>query len=234
MSRPGASSPGAGPVVDGYLEEIAARLPGSRRGHAGIVAELRAGLLDAVDAHRFAGLSPAEAVQTAVREFGDPALVADAFRAEIAATQARRVAVALLATGPLVGLLWIATALTSDLHTVWQWSSMPAGLRVGVQLVAVSAGVTAWAAVLSIAATGRLTRRLRDRPRRAPTAAAVAAFGAVGADGIGLVLLAAQLAAGTGELAVLPATAAAVASVTRLVLARRAAVQCLATRTSLT
>jgi len=89
-------------------------------------------------------------------------------------------------------------------------------------------------AVLSIAATGRLTRWLPASPRRAPTAAAVAGFAAVGADALGLALLAAALATTPGRLAPLPAAAATAASLTRLLLARRAAHRCLAIRASLT
>jgi hypothetical protein len=94
--------------------------------------------------------------------------------------------------------------------------------------------VTAWAALLGIATTGRLTRWLPARPRRAPTAAAVAGFGAVGADGLGLVLLVAQLAAAPGRLSPLPAAVAAAASLARLLFARRAARRCLTIRASLT
>ena len=202
------------------------------------MAELRSGLLDAADAHRSAGLPPAQATLAAIREFGAPAQVAEGFRAEIAACQARRVAVALLITGPLVGLLWIATAVTSRLGihfaAPWQWTGLSPGLRVGLPLVAVAAGVTAWAALLGIATTGRLTRWLPPRPRRAPTAAAVAGFGAVGADGLGLALLAAQLATDPGKLSPVLAVAAAAASLARLMLARRAAGRCLAIRASLT
>src|SRR5450755_1014937 len=115
MSRPGPPAHTAGPAVEGYLAEVTARLPGAARAQEGIVGELRSGLLDAADAHRSAGLPPAQATRAAIREFGSPARVAEGFRAEIAAGQARRVAVALLVTGPLVGLLWIATAMTSHL-----------------------------------------------------------------------------------------------------------------------
>ncbi len=94
--------------------------------------------------------------------------------------------------------------------------------------------VTAWAALLGIAATGRLTRWLPARPRRAPTAAAVAGFSAVGADGLGLALLAVQLATAPGRLSPVLASAAAAASLARLMLARRAARNCLAIRASLT
>jgi hypothetical protein len=229
--------------VDGYLAEVAARLAGPARARAGIVAELRSGLLDAADAHRSAGLPPAQAARAAIREFGDPDRVADGFRAEIAAGQARRVSLALLVTGPLVGLLWIATAAGSHLGLrpalPWPGTSgspglgMGSGLGAGICLVAIAALVTAWAAAVGIAATGRATRWLPAEPRRAPTAAAVAGFGAIGADGVGLLLLAAELAVAPGRLALAPAAAAAVASLARLLLARRAARRCLALRTSL-
>lgn len=237
MSPPGAPAPAAGLAVERYLAEVTARLPGPVRARSGIVAELRSGLLDAIDSHRAAGLPPARAAQAAIREFGEPGRVAEGFRAEIAAIQARRVAVVLLATGPLIGLLWIATAVASHLAigpaSFGRWASPPAGLGVGMLLVAVTVAVTIWGALLGIAVTGRLSRWLPARPRRAPTAAAVAGFGAVGADALGLALLAAELAIAPGKLSPLPAAAAAAASLARLLLARRAARRCLAMRASL-
>ena len=89
MRRPVSSSSDAGPVIEQYLAEFSARLPGSRRALSGIVAELRSGLLDAKDARQSAGLPPAEAAEAAIREFGDPVELAGAFRAEVAASQAR-------------------------------------------------------------------------------------------------------------------------------------------------
>ena len=236
MTADGQPGPG-GLAVDSYLAELKARLPGPARTRAGIVAELRSGLMDAADAHRSAGLPPAQAALAAIAEFGEPAQVADGFRAEIAAGQARRVAASLLVTGPLVGLLWIATATTSHLTIGpvlgWHQAGTFPGFGVGIYLVAVAAGVTAWGAVVGIAVTSRLTRWLPSRPRRAPTAAAVAGYSAVCADALGLVLLAAVLAATPGKLSLLPAAAAAVASLARLLLARRAARQCLTLRASL-
>ena len=197
------------------------------------MAELRSGLIDAADAYRSAGLPAAQATRTAISEFGDPAQIADAFRAEIAASQARRVAVILLATGPLVGVLWVAAAAASRvgvrLGAPWQW----AGLSPVLHLVVAAIGVTACAALVGIATTGRLTRWLPARPRGAPLAAAVAGFGAMGADGLGLALLAGQLATAPGRLSPALATAAAVASLARLVLAGRASRRCLEIRASL-
>jgi hypothetical protein len=107
------------------------------------------------------------------------------------------------------------------------------GLKVGVLMVAIAAGVTAGGALFGIAATGRLTRWLPALPRRAPAAAAVAGFGAVGADALGLALLGFQLATAAGTLSPWPAAAAAAASVVRLLFARRAARRCLAIRAGL-
>ena len=237
MTRPGTAvpslpGPGSSPAMERYLAEVTARLPGPARARAGIVAELRSGLLDAADAHQGAGLPPGRAAAAAISEFGDPAGIAAAFRAEIAARQARRVALALLVTGPLVGLLWIAEALSGHAAAQpgrpWPWAAPAPGL-----LLAVAVGVTAWAAMIGIAYTGRLTRWLPARPRRAPAAAAVAGFGAMGADGLGLMLLAAQIATAPGRLTPALAAAAAAASLARLMLAGRSARRCLASRASL-
>jgi hypothetical protein len=234
MSAPEAT----GPAVESYLAEIAALLPGPPRGHASIMAELGSGLLDAAAAHRSAGLPPARADFAAIREFGDPGQVAAGFVAEIATRQARRAAVALLASGPLVGLLWVATARASHLgipaDPIARWADLPPGLRIGAALVAIAAVVTALTACLGIAVTGRLTRWLRPSPVRAPTAAAAAGVGAVSAEMIGLALLAAQAASTPGRLPAALAGAAAAAGLSRLLLARHSARQSLMLRRILT
>jgi hypothetical protein len=234
MSCPGALAPGADPAVEHYLAEIAAQLPGSRRACCNIVAELRSGLLDATDAHCAAGLPPSAAAQAAIDEFGHPARVADSFRTEIASGLARHAALVMLVTGPLVGALWIITAGASHLAPQLRWADLSPALQVGVPLVAIAVGVTAGGALFGIAATGRLSRWLPALPRRAPAAAAVAGFGAVGADALGLALLGIQLATAAGTLSPWPATAAAAASVARLLFARRAARRCLTIRAGLT
>jgi hypothetical protein len=234
MNRMDGPAPDTEPAVERYLAQVTARLPGSLRAHPDIVAELRSGLLDATDAHCSAGLPLAEAIQAALGEFGDPGEVADGFRAEIAAGLARRASFALLVTGPLVGLLWIVTAVASHLTPHLQWADSSPALQVGLPLVVIAAGVTACGALFGIAATGRLTRWLPGLPRRAPAAGAVAGFGAVGADALGLALLGIQLVTAAGQLSGWPAAAAAAASIARLIFARRAARRCLAIRAGLT
>jgi hypothetical protein len=147
------------------------------RERAGILAELRGGLLDAVDAHRDAGWSAAAAIE----EFGDPGLIAAAFGPGLALGQARRVAVGLLVTGPVVGLLWATAATASHIGSrrapPWHWvGALPGSLMVFPLVAAIAIAV--WTALFTIAATGRATRWLPDRPRLAPGTAAVAGFGA--------------------------------------------------------
>jgi hypothetical protein len=224
-------------MLDGYLTEVAARLPGPARARADIIAELRGGLLEAADAHRDAGLPAGNAAAAAIREFGDPRQIADAFRPGLALSQARRVALTLLGTGPLIGLLWAATALASHIgiqHAPpWQWAGAPPAAPVVFPLAAAAIVIAVWTAVFTIATTGRLTRWLPDRPRLAPSTAAVAGVAAAVADLAVFVLLASQLAAAPGALAPAPAAAAALASATRLSLAGRAARRCLAARAAL-
>jgi hypothetical protein len=241
-ARPAAPLPragtGQGPGIESYLAEVAARLPGPARAQGDIVAELRAGLLDAFDARRSAGLPPAEAAAAAVSEFGDPRQVAGAFRPELAARSARRVAITLVATGPLIGLLWAVAVMASHLgirHAPpWQWAGAPPGSLVAFPLAAGALAVTVWAALFTVAATGNLTRWLPFRARLAPAAAAIAGFGAMTVDLIIFVLLASQIAAAPGTLAPAPVAVAATASLIRLTLARRAGRRCLAARAALT
>jgi hypothetical protein len=101
VARPG--------LIEDYLSELASRLP------APIVAELADGLHATYLAHRRTGLTREDAAQDAVAEFGDPDTVIAAF---VAINPARRVARALLLTGPVIGAAWATALLT--LHA-WDW-----------------------------------------------------------------------------------------------------------------
>jgi len=218
-------------TVPSYLAEIAARLPGSGRVRAGIVAELRAGLLDATDAYQAAGLTADQAATAAMREFGDPAQIAAAFGPELGARHARSTALALVSTGPVIGLLWTVAGLASHIGiratAPWHWTGAPPGAPVLFPAAFVILAVTVWAALLAVAATGRLTRWLPRRSQFGPVTAALAGFGIAAVDTIMLTLLGAALLTAPGRLAPVPVAAAAAASLARLTLARRAARRCL-------
>jgi hypothetical protein len=230
-----APCPPGGEALAAYLAEVAARLTGPARARREILAELAAGLADAAGAHRRAGLGPAPAARAAIGEFGRPDQVAGGFRAELSDAAARRTALALLATGPLIGALWAAAALASHLgaHLAlpWQWPSMPAGARLASHVAVVALATAITSALATVAGTGRLTRWLPARPL---ASARLAAGGTAAMDLTLLTVLGAQAASTPGRLAALPVAVpvalAAAASLTRLTLATRAAGHCLATR----
>lgn len=227
----------ASPAIDAYLRNVAGSMPGPARARRDIMAELRSGLLDATDAHRSAGLSADAATEAAITEFGDPRQVADAFRPHLATKQARRVALTLIPTGPLIGLLWALAAAASHIAIrqapPWQWAGAPPGSPEAFPLALAAVMIAIWAGLISIAAAGPLTRWLPGRPRLAPTTAAICGLGAMAADVALLAVLASKLISEPGALAPVPVTAAALASLTRLTLARHAASRCLAARASL-
>ncbi|GLY84836.1 permease prefix domain 1-containing protein [Actinoallomurus iriomotensis] len=223
MTGPGAVDE----VIGAYLAEIAARLTGPARARRDILAELEAGLADASDAHRTAGLSPVQAARAAVAEFGGPERVAEGFHAELAAAQARRVVLPLVTAGPLIGGLWMVTAVGGRTVPPWQWAGTPAEAR-PVILLAVLALATAIAgALFTMATTGRLVGRWPGRPL---VTAAIAAGGTAPIDLTLLALFAVQVAATPSRFAVFPAATAAAASLIRLAYAGRAVRTCLATR----
>jgi hypothetical protein len=87
--------------------------------------------------------------------------------------------------------------------------------------------------MLAMAATGRPSRWLPDRPSLAPTAAATAGIAGVVIDLSLLGMLTAQAILAPAQLAWAPISLAALASLARLALCGRAAQQCLAVRAKL-
>ena len=192
------------------------------------------GCMEALETHQARGCSQAEATAAAIAEFGDPDTVAAAFGPELAAVQARRVALGLLVTGPLVGLAWIAAVAVNALPP---WRHQLIGPWLALPLVGLALAVAGPALGLTVAATGRLGRRLGrvvDRATLPPTAAAVAALAAVVADLTLLGIITGHALTSPGSYVWAPVIVAAGASLTRVTLAGRAARRCLATRAALT
>ena len=191
--------------------------------------ELEDGLWTATIAYQTRGLPPEEAARAAVAEFGDPRIVGAGFGPELAVATGRRVGLALLTTGPLVGMSWLLLAAAT-----WRWTGQepPAALWLVATLVGLALVIAVPAAMLSVAVSGRLSRWLPTGPQVGTTAAAVAASACVAGD---LVLLGGVLASAVfaGGLAWPAALLAAGASSTRLSLAGRAAPRCLAARATL-
>jgi hypothetical protein len=221
-------------AVADYLGAVTARLAGPAAARVAITDELRDGLLEALEAHQGRGCSQAEATAAAIAEFGDPAAVAAEFGPELGAAQARRVALGLLVTGPLVGLAWIAAVAVNALPP---WRHQLIGPWLALPLVGVALAVAGPALGLSVATTGRLSRRLGPVVPRATlplTAAAVAALAAVVADLTLLGIISGHALTGPGSPVWAPVVLAASASLARVTVAGRAARRCLATRAALT
>lgn len=94
-------------ALETYLAELQAHLRGPRTSRARILAEIRDGLTDGVQARIGHGSTPETATAAAIDEFGDPASVADSFAEELATASARRTIAAFILTGPLVGIWWL-------------------------------------------------------------------------------------------------------------------------------
>jgi hypothetical protein len=129
------SEPG---LIRGYLEVLAARLPGP------IVEELADGLTETHRSYLARGLSPDAAAEAAVAEFGSAEEILAAFAR---VNPARRAARRLLGLGPVVGGCWVAALVTSR-----AWSA-PTPARVVLGLVLVSC-----IGLLAVAALGRRYR----------------------------------------------------------------------------
>jgi hypothetical protein len=174
--------PAARPAVDAYLAELADGLPGSRNARAAILAEIGDGLAETVERHQALGKPPERAATDAVAEFGDPQELAASLATELAGSTARRVGLALLGTGPLVGLLWLTAFAARSGGRDWRdtlgWlaSGLP-GLPLLLVLVVPMA-------VLATGGAGRFARLLPVGPRQAAGMAGLAAVGCAVCDAV--------------------------------------------------
>jgi hypothetical protein len=234
LSHPRRDQAGSAEVA-GYVAAVTVQLFGPADVRAAIADELRDGLLETLESHLARERSEQEATAAAIAEFGDPHTVAAAFAPALAAVQARRVALGLLVTGPLVGLTWIAAVAVNRLPP---WRYQLTGPWLALPLVGLALAVACPAVGLTVAATGRLGRRLGGwwLGRRATfplTAAAVGGLAAVLADLTLLAIITGQALGSPGPYVWEPVIMAAGASLTRVTLAGRAAGRCLATRAAL-
>ncbi len=146
-------------LIDGYLRDVRRRLP------ADAVDELADGLSETYAARLAREGDPAAAAAASIAEFGAPDLVAAEF---VRQAPGRRVALALLATGPGVGACWGAALIAGH---AWTWHvPVPARVAFGVVLL----GTITMLAVAATARRGYARTRL----------AAVAGGALVGLDAV--------------------------------------------------
>jgi hypothetical protein len=214
-------SEGARAVADAYAAAVTQRLDAPAAVLTDIRDEVADGMAEAIDGFRRRGLSPEDAERAALAEFGAPAATAAAFDPEVRVARARRTGMFLMLTGPVVGLLWFVTAVVTGTPARL---AAPAGLWAVLALVALAVAVGAGASELAVAASGRLSRRLR-RPGLAPTAAVVGCAAAVVVDLAVLGVVGTYLVLGNDLVSPLLVLAAVAASLLRTAFAGRVVVR---------
>jgi hypothetical protein len=215
-----------GDPIDNWLAEVGSRLPGPAGARAEILAELRDGLFEAAEANRKGGRGRGEAVELALRQFGDAPALAASFWPEMAAARARRVVLVLFATGPIVAALWVSALRSRGPGaTEGLFDSGPAHVAAAL-LIAMAIGCGIW----TLVATGRATRWLAMAPQM-PLLGATATGGiAVLSDLALLSMLSARLVSFPGTVHQVALGAAVLASGTRLIFTSRASWSCFAMR----
>jgi hypothetical protein len=218
-------------VIGDYLDELAGALIGPAAARAAILAEIGDGILEATGIYRARGMQPGEAARAAITEFGEPHAVAAAFGPGLAAHLARRTALALLASGPLVGAAWIGGAVLAALPPAryelsGAWWALP--------VVALMLVVAAPNMLLAVITTGRLGLRFTLPASLPPRVAGIASLAAIAADGTLLGMLGLYAVTTPASLPLLPVIPAITLSLARLALAARASRGCLVASAALT
>jgi hypothetical protein len=165
-------------IVGDYLAAVGSRLPIARRTREEILTELADGLACAVAQEIERGLAPGPAAHAAVRQFGEPAVLAAEFARQLAPAAAHRVGLGLVTTGPLVGLIWVgATSIGEP-----DWPSRISGVLSALPLYALILAVTVPAAMIAITGSGWSARRFPVFRRLATGSAFVAVLGCIAGD----------------------------------------------------
>jgi hypothetical protein len=165
-------------ILSDYLTTLDERLPRGRRARSPILAEVADGLACAVEARVASGQSPEDAARAAVGEFGEPDRVAAAFARHMLTTTAHRTGLALVTSGPIVGLVW-ASVWGANAPT---WPGKIDAVISGVRALPLLLVLTIPCALLAASAGGWLARWLKLPTRWTYPAALMATGGCVAVD----------------------------------------------------
>ncbi|MFI5710253.1 permease prefix domain 1-containing protein [Kribbella sp. NPDC051620] len=207
--------------VETYLAGLSRALHGPRRRKADLLAEARDSLIDATEAYEADGLSPAEAAEQAVADFGDLDEVVPGYRSELGIAQGRRTAVLLLLVMIAQPIIWQ--------EGFWAWNQHPdsGSPIVGFlnQLVMLTGGVSIAGGMLVLIATGVGLRypAVRDHVARVTARFALSSCAAVSVVAL-LLSITSSIANGAASSGILVVFAFVIAP---LLLVSRAAHRCL-------
>lgn len=147
------------PVIERYVAELSARLPGPRRWRAGVLDEVRDSLLDGMDAYSSATVDPAAAALRAVAEHGPADQVARAYAPELAVTWMRRAGLLALGIIPAMAIVW-NVALRAGPPS--QWHPSGTGLHLAASVIASGVCLTLLCSTAALLGSGRLARTAND------------------------------------------------------------------------
>ncbi len=174
-------------TVTNHIAALEGALLGPRRVRRSMIAEARAGLLDAVEAYRGGGVPPDRAEELAIRDFGSVGEVAPSYQAELTARQGRAAAVLYAVVFPTMLLGW--DLLWSSGVVAWPRGPAPHLVMALASVQDVVTVLVALAAVTLFAITFRRT----VSPHRLTIA--IGLTGAIGAPLCGAISVAMNLVA---------------------------------------
>lgn len=147
------------PVIEHYVADLSARLPGPRRWRARVLDEIRDSLIEGMDTHRPTTAGPAAAAQLAVAEHGPADQIARAYAPELAVAWVRRAGVLALGVIPAMATVW-NLALRVGPPSRWQ----PSGTVIHLAGTVIASGVflTLICSAAALLGTGRLAAAAGD------------------------------------------------------------------------
>jgi hypothetical protein len=143
------------PVIERYVADLSARLPGPRRWRAGVLDEIRDSLIEGMAAHSVAAHDAAAAALQAVGEHGPVDQVASAYAPEIALAWTRRAGLLALGIIPAMAIAW---NLALRVGPVSAWHPSGLGLHVAAALIASGVALACGCSGTALLGTGRLFR----------------------------------------------------------------------------
>lgn len=147
------------PVIERYVADLSARLPGPRRWRAGVLDEVRDSLLEGMNAHIGATGDPAAAALRAVTEHGAADQVARAYAPELAAAWVRRAGLLALGIIPAMAIVWNVALRVGPPS---QWHPSGTGLHLAATAIASGVGLTLICSTAALLGTGRLAAAVGD------------------------------------------------------------------------
>ena len=146
-------------MIERYVADLSARLPGPRRWRAAVLDEVRDSLLEGMRAHSGAVGDPAAAALRAVAEHGPADQVAAAYAPELAAAWTRRAGRLALGIIPAMAIVWNVAL---RMGPPSQWHPSGTGLHLAGTMIASGVGLTLLCSTLALLGTGRLARTAGD------------------------------------------------------------------------